>query len=87
MSAAFDTLTAARRLQDAGMERKHAEAIATVVREGQGELSTTGDLSALEARLTATLYRALWIQAAAIIAAIAALAGIAVGLASLLSGH
>ena len=87
MSAAFDTLTAARRLQDAGMERKHAEAIATVVREGQGELTTTGDLSALEARLTATLYRALWIQAAAITAAIAALAGIAVGLASLLSGH
>lgn len=87
MSAAFDTLNAARRLEAAGMHRDQAEAVAAVVREGQGDLATTGDLSALEARLTATLYRALWIQAAAIIAAIAALAGIAVGLASLLSGH
>ncbi len=87
MSAAFDTLNAARRLEAAGMQRDQAEAVAAVVREGQGELATTADLSTLEARLTATLYRALWIQAAGIIAAIAALAGIAIGLASLWSGQ
>ena len=47
----------------------------------------TADLSALEVRLTVTLYRALWIQAVGIIAAIAALAGIAIGLTSLWSGQ
>ena len=87
MSETFDTLDAAHQLQDAGMERSHAEAVAAAIRKGQGELTTTTDLSTLEARLTATLYRALWIQAAGIIAAIAALAGIAMGLASLSSGQ
>ena len=41
------------------------------------------DLSGLEVRLTVTLKRALWIQAAAIIVAISV---IAIGLASLWSG-
>ena len=83
MTAAFDTLDAARRLEAAGMQRDQAEAIAAVFRQGQGALVTTADLSALEARL----YRALWVQAAGIIATIAALAGIAIGLASLWSGQ
>ena len=87
MSGTFDTLTAARELEAAGMDRKQAEAVAQAIRAGQGELATSADLSALEAPLTATLYRALWVQAAGIIAAIAALAGIAVGLASLWSGR
>ena len=83
MTAAFDTLDAARRLEAAGMQRDQAEAIAAVFRQSQGALVTTADLSALEARL----YRALWVQAAGIIATIAALAGIAIGLASLWSGQ
>ena len=86
MSGALDTLTAARELEAAGMDCKQAEAVAQAIRAGQGELATSADLSALEVCFTATLYRALWVQAAGIIAAIAALAGIAVGLASLWSG-
>ena len=45
MSAAFDTLDAARQLEDAGMDRRHAEAVATVVRKGQGELATKDDIA------------------------------------------
>ena len=45
-----------------------------------GRKLEAADLSGLEARLTATLKRALWIQAGAIIAAIAV---IAIGLVSL----
>ena len=74
MSGTFDTLTAARELEAAGMDRKQAEAVAGIVRAGHGELATKADL-----------YRALWIQAAVIIAVITALAGVATGLASLWS--
>lgn len=81
MTAAFDTLNAARRLEAAGMRRDQAETIADVIRQGHGELVTTGDLSALQARL----YRALWIQAAGIIVALAAFGGIAIGFASVWS--
>ena len=37
------------------------------------ELATKADLAALEARMTATLYRALWFQGGAIIAILTAL--------------
>ena len=77
-------MTAARELESAGMDRK--QAVAGAIRAGQGDLATKADLAALESRVTATLYRALWIQAAAIIAAIAALAGIAIGPARALVG-
>ena len=76
MSGTFDTLTAARELEAAGMDRRQAEALAQTIRAGQGNLVTTADL-----------YRALWMQAAGIIVAIAALAGVAVGLASLWGGR
>ena len=36
MSGTFDTLTAARKLEAAGMDRKQAEVIVYVVRAGQG---------------------------------------------------
>ncbi len=56
MSVAFDTLTAARKLQEAGMERRHAEAIAETAATAAGadrdSLVTKADLAALEARLT-----------------------------------
>ena len=51
----FDTLTAARELAEAGMERRQAEAVAAAIRAGQGDLATRADLAALEARLEARL--------------------------------
>ena len=46
MAQAFDTLAAARDLEGAGMARDHAEAIATAIRNGQGDLVTKADLEA-----------------------------------------
>ena len=48
MTAAFDTLAAAEALEDAGMARKHAEAVAKHIRAGQGELATKTDIAALK---------------------------------------
>ncbi len=48
----FDTLSAARDLESAGLDRAQAEAIATVVRSGQGELVAKAELALLEVRLT-----------------------------------
>jgi len=42
--ATFDTLTAARDMEAAGMDRKAAEAVASAIRNGQGELATKADL-------------------------------------------
>ncbi len=44
MAKSFDTLAAARRLQDAGMQASQAEAIVEAIREGQGDLVTKADL-------------------------------------------
>ncbi|MDE0046524.1 MAG: hypothetical protein OXU19_11810 [bacterium] len=58
------------------------------VRARQGELATKADVDtlrkdpdSLESRMMAALYRALWMQAAGIVGAIIALAGVALGLA------
>ncbi len=66
------------------------DTLAAAIRAGQGDLATKadlnavrGDLATLEGRMTATLYRALWAQAAGIVGAIAALAGVVVAFASL----
>ncbi len=47
MTATFDTLAAARDMEHAGLKREAAEAIASAIRAGQGELATKGDLDAL----------------------------------------
>ena len=70
MSAAtFDTLTTARELEAAGIERRQAEAIAEGMRRAvsadRDELATKADLAELRAATRADLYRALWIQAVA----------------------
>ena len=69
----FDTLTAARDLEAAGVERNQAEAIAAQLRTAaeadRSELVTRGEF-----------YRALWIQAAALIGAQIAIAGFVVHL-------
>ncbi|MCY4317856.1 MAG: hypothetical protein OXE76_01455 [Alphaproteobacteria bacterium] len=149
MTTTFDTLAAAQRMENAGLDRKHAAAIAATVREvadsaaeaataNHTQLATKADLTELRQATTADLaelrqatkadltelrqatkaelaelrqstkaelaelrqgtkaglaelrqaaradlYRALWLQAAGIVGAITALAGIAVALATL----
>ena len=45
----FDTLQAAKHLQESGVERKQAEAIVRVMHDGQGELVTKSDIIQLQA--------------------------------------
>ena len=63
-TSTFDTLTAARELKAAGIEPEPAEAIAEGMRRD----------------VSADLYRALWIQAAALIGTQLAIAGFVVDL-------
>ena len=76
-ASTFNPLEAARDLKAAGIEADHAEAIAEGMRRAvsadRDELATKADLAALETRMTATLYRALWFQGGAIIAIFTAL--------------
>lgn len=83
MAAAFDTLAAAEALEAAGMDPRQAKACAAQLRcvagANRAEPATRADLAGFEARL----FRALWMQAAAIVATLTALAGLAIGLATL----
>ena len=76
-ASTFNPLEAARDLEAAGIEAEHAEAIAEGMRRAvsadRDEFATKADLTALEARMTVTLYRALWFQGGAIIAILTAL--------------
>lgn len=60
MSAAFDTLAAARALKDAGMDPDHAEAVAEMRRAAasadRDQLATRADLAVLKAELLNRLY-------------------------------
>ena len=60
MTTAFDTLSAAQHMEDAGMDRKHAEAIASAIRSGQGELATKDDLRAATGRLDTRISAVQW---------------------------
>ena len=51
----FNPLTAARDLEDAGFERRQAEAIATVVAHGDERAATKADLAATKADLDAAI--------------------------------
>ncbi len=73
MTAAFDTLTAAREMENAGLKREAAEAVASAIRAGQNEPATRSDLQALEARMQAMLWRAMLLQGFAIVGAVVAL--------------
>lgn len=77
-----DTLTITRQLVDAGFNRKQAEAVADVLRYTSSENATQSDMTQAiaplatrtdMAELKADLYRALWVQSGAIIAAVAGL--------------
>ena len=76
-AGAFNPLETAHDLEAAGFERRQVEAIAKAIDHGDDRAATKGDLdilaTTLEARMTATLYRALWIQGGAVIAILAAL--------------
>ena len=73
----FNPLAATRALEVAGIERRHAEAIAEGMREAatadRDERATKAKLNAAIATLRADLYCALWIQGGAIVAILTAL--------------
>ena len=82
--ADFDTLAYARRLREAGVEAKQAEAHAEAARTVRAGLATKADLDAglnnLEMRfdariaaLRADIYRALWVQTGAFAAIMTAI--------------
>ena len=49
----FDTLSVAENLQDAGIERKHAEAIAKAIKAGQGGQATNkSDINQVRAEIS-----------------------------------
>ena len=59
MTTAFDTLSAARDMEQAGLKRAAAEAVA--IRAGQGELATKADLDALQAATRADIATLRWV--------------------------
>lgn len=48
-ASAFDTLTAARDLEAAGLDKRQAEAIVGAIRSGQGDLATKADITSVKA--------------------------------------
>ena len=72
MSQAFDTLAAAKALRGAEFDERQAEAITTVVRRAtsadRADLATKADLKAEVGALEARITRALWLQAAGLVA-------------------
>ena len=81
-AAAFDTYAAVKTLREAGADEAMAEAIVNTASAAAGadhaQLATKADLLATKA----DLYRALWIQAAALIGTQLAIAGFIVHLLS-----
>ena len=91
---AFDTQRAARRLTDAGLDDRAAQGVADIVDSATSGLATESSLLELKAdilsfraelkgdihSLRAEMYRTIWMQGAGIIAATAAIVGIATAL-------
>lgn len=77
----FDSLMIARQLTDAGIERGHADAMADAIRQAaeHGEHVTPETLHSELAGLESRLYRAMLVQAGAIVGALVGIAGIVVG--------
>ena len=84
----FDSLPIARQLTDAGIDRGHADALADAVRQAaeHSEHVTPerfdAGIAKLRAEITAVgsrIYRALLVQAGAIVGALVSIAGIVVG--------
>lgn len=79
-AAAFDTLSVARDLEAAGLDRGPAEAIARAISHGGERAATKADLDSAVAGLRADFYRALWIQGVSIVTLIGGLIAIAAAL-------
>ncbi len=82
----FDSLTIARQLTEAGIERAQADVLADAIRQAaeHGEHVTPETLRAELAGLESRLYRAMLVQAGAIVGALVGIAGIVVGVLRLL---
>ncbi len=50
-NAYFDTLTTSKDLQQAGIETRHAEAIALAIKDSHGELATKADIEQLRSEI------------------------------------
>ena len=80
MTAVFDTLSAARDMERAGLEREAADAVAGAIRAGQGGLATEADLDVLQAATgsgIAALRRVIGLNLAISLATLAAVLAIA----------
>ena len=77
----FDSLTIARKLTEAGMTRELADATADAIREAaeHGDHVTPETLRAELSGLESRIYRAMLVQAGAIVGALVGIAGIVVG--------
>ncbi len=82
----FDSLTLARQLTEAGIERAQADVLADAIRQAaeHGEHVTPETLRAELAGLESRLYRAMLVQAGAIVGALVGIASIVVGVLRLL---
>ena len=82
----FDSLTIARQLTEAGIERAQADVLADAIRQAaeHGEHVTPETLRAELAGLESRLYRAMLVQAGAIVGTLVGIAGIVVGVLRLL---
>lgn len=78
MSTAFDTLAAARDMERAGLQRETAEAVASAIRAGQGDLATKTDVAAVRNDI-ATLRWVFGIHLAISLATLAAVLAMAFG--------
>ena len=88
MTPVFDTLRIAQILKEAGFDDQQSEAVVTAIRQSLTEnvtairqsltenVATKGDI----ANLRADMYRAFWLQGAALVGAIAAGVGIALAI-------
>ena len=78
--AIVDTLEAARKLRDAGMDESQAEAIVEIIGNASTNLMTKDDAAVLKAEIKADVYRALWIQGIGIVAIVGTFIAIATAL-------
>ena len=73
----FDTLKVNRNLKAAGFDEAQADAIVDSMAEVFGDIvATKADLEAMEARIKAETFRALWIQGAGLVGIQLTIAGL-----------
>ena len=83
MTPVFDTLRLAQALKEVGFDDRQSVAVVDCIRQSLGDnvaiKSDIADIRADIATLRAGIYRALWIQAAGLVAAACAVTGVVVG--------